>query len=153
MNATGKVTTRRLTLGIIGLVLAAGLVAATGNAAEIAIEIAPNTLNIQSDGQVVTVHTDIAYWYVDVASVYLNGVQISSWKADNRGNFVAKFLMDEVKTLDGLVIGDVNTLTIVGLTTDDIEFWGEQEIMVIDVGTGDSGSGDPGTDRRSQRRD
>jgi hypothetical protein len=41
--------------------------------------------------------------------------------------------MEEVKRLDGLVIGGYNTLTIVGLTVDDEEFWGEQDILVIDV--------------------
>jgi hypothetical protein len=100
---------------------------------ESTIRIAPNVLNIQSEGTVVTVHTDISYWVVDVYSVHLNGILISSWKADNRGNFVAKFSMDEVKTSAGLVIGDYNTLTIVGLTEDGKEFWGEEEIMVIDV--------------------
>lgn len=103
------------------------------SAEEIAIDVAPNTLNLASSGQVVTVHTDIAYWYVDVSSVYLNGLLIQSWKADNRGNFVAKFSMDDVKRLDGLVIGGSNRLTIVGLTVDDMPFWGEQDIMVIDV--------------------
>jgi hypothetical protein len=100
---------------------------------EITIEVAPKTLNIQSDGQVVTVHTDIAYGAVDVSSVYLNGVLIRSWKADNRGNFVAKFSMDDVKSLDGLVIDGYNTLQFVGLTVDGEAFSGEQDIMVIDV--------------------
>ncbi len=104
-------------------------------AEEIAIDVAPNILNIQSDGQVVTVHTDIAYYAVDVSTVYLNGIAISSWKADNRGNFVAKFLMEEVKTLDGLIIDDYNLLQIVGLAGGDEPFWGEQEILVIDKGS------------------
>ena len=97
------------------------------------IRIAPNVLNIQSEGTVVTVHTDISYYAVDVYTVYLNGIAISSWKADNRGNFVAKFSMDEVKMLDGLVTGDYNTLQIVGLTLDGEPFVGEQDIMVIAV--------------------
>jgi hypothetical protein len=97
------------------------------------IRIAPNVLNIQSGGTVVTVHTDISYYAVDVYTVYLNGIAISSWKADNRGNFVAKFSMDAVKTLDGLAIGDMNTLQIVGATLDGEPFVGEQDIMVIDV--------------------
>lgn len=100
---------------------------------DISIDIAPNTLNIQSQGEVVTVHTDIAYWTVDVYSVYLNGVLISSWKADNRGNFVAKFLLSEIKTLDGLVIGDYNNLQLVGLTDDGDAFSGDADILVIDV--------------------
>jgi hypothetical protein len=120
------------------LLIAVLAIAQPCSAGEIAIDIAPNTLNLASSGQVVTVHTDIPYPAVDVSSVYLNGVLIESWKADNRGNFVAKFSMEEVKRLDGLVIGGYNTLTIVGLTVDDEEFWGEQEILVIDVSNRDS---------------
>jgi hypothetical protein len=106
---------------------------ATCYGAEITIDVAPNTLNLQSEGKVVTVHTDIAYGSVDVTSVYINGVAIASWKADNRGNFVAKFSMDDVKSLDGLIIDGYNILQLVGLTTDGEPFSGEQDIMVIDV--------------------
>jgi len=106
---------------------------ATSYSETIEIDVAPNVLNIQSQGTVVTVHTDISYWLVDVSSVYLNGILISSWKADDRGNFVAKFSMDDVKLLDGLKIGDYNELTLLGLTKDGEPFVGEQEIKVIDV--------------------
>lgn len=104
---------------------------------EITIDVAPNVLNIQSEGKVVTVHTDIDYGVVDVYTVFLNGVDINSWKADNRGNFVAKFLMDNIKTLDGLIIDDYNTLKLVGDTTDGDAFSGEQEIKVINNGSED----------------
>ena len=99
---------------------------------EIVIDVAPATLNLGSQGAVVTVHTDPAYGAVDVTSVYINGIQIHTWKADNRGNFVAKFTMEEVKQLDGLIIGDYNLLKMVGLTKDGDAFWGEQEILVLD---------------------
>jgi hypothetical protein len=102
---------------------------------DITIDVAPNTLNLQSEGKVVTVHTDIPYWVVDVSSVYINRIAIASWKADNRGNFVAKFSMDEVKSLDGLIIDGYNTLQLVGLTTDGEPFWGEVDILVIDEGS------------------
>ena len=100
---------------------------------ETTIRVAPNVLNIQSEGTVVTVHTDISFYTVDVSTVELNGIEISSWKADNRGNFVAKFLMDEVKALENLEIGGYNTLTIKGYTHDDEFFVGVQDIIVIDV--------------------
>ncbi len=128
-----RTSVRKIGLFILGAFLAFGL---TLNAYgfEISIEVAPNVLNLQSQGEVVTVHTDIAYWTVDVYTVYLNGVAISSWKADNRGNFVAKFLMDEIKTLEGLVIGDYNTLKLVGMLKEDgvTTFAGEADIMVVD---------------------
>jgi len=46
---------------------------------------------------------------------------------------VAKFSMDEVKALDGLVMNDYNTFTMAGVTTEGEPFVGEQEIKVIDV--------------------
>lgn len=124
----------RTALFFCGL-LSAGLLLNPANAHSLdaAIDIAPNVLNIQSGGTVVTVHTDIPYSAVDVYTVYLNGIAIESWKVDDRGNFVAKFSMDEVKMLEGLVIGDYNTFTMVGLTSDDEPFVGEQDIRVIDV--------------------
>ena len=103
------------------------------HAFEIAIEIAPNTLNIESENHVVTVHTDIAYGDVSVSSVFLNGVAINSWKADNQGNFVAKFLTDDVELIPGLVFGGYNTLTLVGTTTDGEAFAGEEEIKIIEI--------------------
>jgi len=100
---------------------------------DIDIDVAPNVLNIQSEGQVVTVHTDIDFSVVYGYSVLLNGVAISSWKADNRGNFVAKFSMDEIKTSDGLIIDGYKKLTLFGYTTAGDTFSGTQAIKVIDV--------------------
>ena len=99
---------------------------------DINIDVSPNVLNIQSESSIVTVHTDIAYNLVVGATVFLNGVAIDWWKSDDRGNFVAKFISDEIKTLDGLKIGDYNTLTLTGFTTDEEAFIGTQDIMVID---------------------
>ena len=103
---------------------------------DIAIDVAPNTLNIQSEGNVVTVHTGIAFSAVDHDNVYLNGIEINSWKADNRGNFVAKFLMGEVKALADsrdLAVPGENELTLVGYTTDGAEFTGSDMITVINI--------------------
>ena len=99
---------------------------------DIEIDVSPNVLNIQSQSTIVTVHTDIAYSLVVGASVFLNGVAIDWWKSDDRGNFVAKFVSDEIKTLEGLIIGDYNTLTLIGFTTGEEAFEGTQDIMVID---------------------
>ena len=98
---------------------------------EILIDVSPNVLNLQYQGYVVTVHTDIDYDNVDVSTIYLNGVAINSWKEDNRGYFVAKFLVESIRELP-LVIGDTNTLKLVGLTTDELAFWGEQDIKVVE---------------------
>ena len=130
------------TFVFMALVLAIFQMPAKSYGFEIGIEVAPNTLNIQSEGQVVTVHTTIKYFEVDHDNVFLNGIEISSWKADNRGYFVAKFLMSKVKALADtgeLTVPGENTLTLVGYTTDEAEFTGTQTITVIDVepvGTG-----------------
>lgn len=111
---------------IIGLFLP-GLLLATG------IRIAPNTLNLGSQGTVVTVHTDLPFSSVIAASVSLNGIDIQSWKADARGNFVAKFSLDAVKSLftsGTLEMGEV-LLTIQGETTSG-SFSGSSTIFVID---------------------
>lgn len=99
---------------------------------EIQIQVAPSTLNIQNQGQVVTVHTSIAFSSVDTESVYLNGILIDSWKADNQGNFVAKFLMSEVKDLYLDTPGEYE-LTLTGSTTGGTEFWGTTYITVINI--------------------
>ncbi len=129
-----KLSRTKMITGCCVLLLAGLLVSpAISHSFEIEIDISPNVLNIQSEGTVVTVHTDIAYWAVNVHSVFLNDVYIQSWKADNQGNFVAKFSMETVKELPELIIGDYNTLTITGADTDGKAFVGEQKIKVIDV--------------------
>jgi len=102
------------------------------HAFEITIDVAPNVLNLQNNGQVVTVHTDIAYGVVQASTVYLNNVAIDSWKSDLRGNFVAKFVMNEIKDLP-FEIDDYNTLMLVGTTSNE-SFWGSQDILVVNNG-------------------
>lgn len=96
------------------------------------IQVAPNVLNLQNNGEVVTVHTDVAYWSVEATTVSLNGIEIDHWKADNQGNFVAKFLIEEIKNLP-LNIGEYNTLTLEGTTTAGEDFTGSYEVKVIEV--------------------
>lgn len=125
---------RRVNLSILAtLLFIFTLVTTQCYAFDIEIDVSPNVLNIQSNSTVVTVHTDIAYSLVAGATVFLNGVAIDWWKSDDRGNFVAKFDSDEIKTLDGLIEGDYNTLTLTGFTNSDPAeaFVGTQDIMVI----------------------
>lgn len=103
---------------------------------DISIQVSPSTLNIQSKGEVVTIHTDIPYSSVVGGSVILNEIPISWWKADNQGNFVAKFNMDDVKELaeaGELEVPGENVLTLTGYTNDGEEFTGTETIIVIDV--------------------
>jgi hypothetical protein len=124
---------RRSLVAVCALAMCGFLLPSTLLGYDIQIDVAPNVLNIQSESAVVTVHTDIAYSLVVGSTVFLNGVAISHWKADARGNFVAKFSSDEIKSLDGLKIDDFNTLTLLGYTTDGDAFMGTQEIKVIDI--------------------
>jgi len=125
---------RRNTLLFLGLATVLFAMPAIGSACDNEIRIAPNTLNLRSDGTVVTVHTDVPYSAVDVYTVYLGDVAISAWKADDRGFFVAKFLMDDIKAIDGLVINDYNTFQFVAITYSGQPICGEAEVMVIDRG-------------------
>jgi hypothetical protein len=64
------------------------------------------------------------------SSVTLNGLEISHWKADDQGNFVAKFLMSAVKGLP-LNIGGYNTLVLSGTTINGDTFTGSDAIKVV----------------------
>lgn len=97
----------------------------------IQIQVSPNVLNIGSKGEIITVHTDLPYASVVGASVFLNGVPISWWKADDRGFFVAKFDIDKVKYEAGLVVGN-NTVMLTGVTTSGSQFTGSQDLKVVD---------------------
>ena len=136
MNWKKSPSVGRYTLWALGLAIVMLAAPAISSAEEITIEIAPSTLNLQSNGKVVTVHTDIAYSDIDVFTVYLGGVAINSWKADDRGYFVAKFLIDDIKGIDGLLINEYNTFQFLAQTTYDVPVWGEADVMVIDSGTG-----------------
>ena len=121
---------------LIFLMLIALQVPTVCHGLDIAIEVSPNTLNLESQGGVVTVHTSIVYDAVDYENVYLNGIEVSSWKADNRGYFVAKFLMSEVKALadtDDLIVPGENLLTLEGFTITGNTFIGSDIITVIDI--------------------
>ena len=123
------------TLLILALISVLIVLPAGASACDNDIRFAPNTLNLRSEGTVVTVHTDVPYSHVDVYTVYLAGVAISTWKADSRGYFVAKFLMDDIKAIDGLVLNDYNTFQFVAATYDGHAICGEAEVMVIDRGS------------------
>ena len=122
---------RRNTFLFLGLATVLFAMPAIGSACDNEIRIAPYTLNLRSEGTVVTVHTDVPYSDVDVYSVYLGDVAISAWKADDRGFFVAKFLMDDIKAIDGLVLNDYNTFQCVAVTVSGQPICGEAEVMVI----------------------
>ncbi len=117
---------------ILALLICAMFIPVNGEDNLIFIQVSPNVLNLQNNGQVVTVHTNIAYSAVVASSVSLNDVAISSYKADNKGFFVAKFLIDDIKGLP-LDIDALNTLSLEGSTKTGDLFFGTQDILVINV--------------------
>ena len=100
------------------------------------ITVSPNVINIASASTVVTIHTDLPFSLVEGASVTLNDLEISWWKSDDRGYFVAKFSSEEVKALDEVAdageAGTLVTLTLEGIC-DGETFSGTDEVKVIDV--------------------
>ena len=115
---------------LVSVVAVAAMVVSASSllAFDVTIDVAPSVVSLDSQGEVVTVHTDIAYGAVDAYSVALDGLPIQSWKADNRGNFVAKFNLDDVK--DMIEVGTVE-VTLTGTTKDGEEFSGSDTIRVI----------------------
>jgi len=101
------------------------------------ITVSPNVINIASASTIVTIHTDLPYSLVVGASVTLNGLDISWWKSDDRGYFVAKFSSDEVKALDEVkeagADGTLVKLTLEGALESGETFSGTDDVKVIDV--------------------
>jgi hypothetical protein len=106
-----------------------GLISMTACAADLEIEIkvTPSALVIDSEGTLVTVHTNIAYSAVDTASLTLNGIPIAWTKSDARGQLVAKFNQSDVKAI---VAPPSVFLVLSGLTKDGTSFSGSDTIVV-----------------------
>ena len=125
---------------LLALATAAFFMAPTGcQALEITIDVSPNTLIIQSNSTVLTVHTNINFHAVNAPTVTLDltatdfdPVPISWWKEDDCGNFVAKFSMHEVKAQLGPDDYDkLTTFILEGETTSGETFSGTQEISIV----------------------
>ena len=92
------------------------------------ITVSPNTLVMGSQGVWVTVHADIRYSTVAGMTVTLNDVPVDFTKSDNRGELVAKFQIDTIKSI---VSPPSAELTLSGLTKDGVAFSGTDTIRVI----------------------
>ena len=130
-----ELTMRKVLVTFVAIV--ALFVFASSPLAATEITVSPNVINIASASTVVTVHTDVPYSLVAGASVTLNGLEISWWKSDDRGYFVAKFSSEEVKVLDDVVDageqGIPVELTLTGVTVDGMEFGGTDTVKVINI--------------------
>jgi hypothetical protein len=94
---------------------------------EIFVKVSPNTIVIASDGDWITVHTNIAYSSVDTSTVTLNGVPVAWTKSDLRGNLVAKFAQADIKAI---IAPPEATLVLSGLTSGGEPFTGSDTVAV-----------------------
>lgn len=95
------------------------------------VVVAPSTLALRSNGAWVTVHADIPLSVVSDTwkALELNGVEVVWIDADNHGDLVAKFAIDEVKAIVSAPSAD---LTLTGVTNDGTPFAGTDTIRVVD---------------------
>jgi hypothetical protein len=94
---------------------------------EIFVKVSPNTIVIASDGDWITVHTNIAYSSVDTSTITLNGVPVAWTKSDLRGNLVAKFVQADIKAI---ITPPEATLELSGLTGGGEPFTGSDTVAV-----------------------
>jgi len=113
---------------LLSLVLSAGVAMAEQL---IEVDVTPNVLNIASESEWVTVHTNIPYSQVvkDSVKLTLNDINVAWTKVDNQGNLVAKFYSGDVKS--ALTAPSTAELTLIGMTIDGEIFMGTDTITVI----------------------
>jgi len=129
---------RRTIVGILLIVLVAVSVGVVAGDNPINIVVSPHTLNLESHGNGVTVHTDIAFCEVNCSTVTLEvegaDITIRSCYSDLCGDLVVKVDRDDVvgaiRNSDASTEADV---TLTGFTASGDQFTGKDTIDVIDV--------------------
>jgi hypothetical protein len=120
-----------VSLVVLGLIL--GLSAEARADTVINVKISPQTVNLQFQGEWVTVHTNIAYTLVLPDSVALDGFSADIEKYDDRGYLVAKFKVARLSEyLRGFLDAGSATLTLTGVTLGGDSFSGSDTVRVID---------------------
>ena len=115
--------------GLVAIALASVSMVDGSDVMTIEVTVSPSTLTLTSQGQWVTVHTDIAYGAVEKTTLELNGIAVAWTKADDRGYLVGKFNLDDVKDI---VAPPSVELTMSGVLYDGIAFEGTDIVRVID---------------------
>jgi len=111
------------------LVLLAFALAGAQDSMTVVTAVSPQTMILGSDqGTSVTVHAEIPYSTVDKTSLTLNGIPAKGSKSDNRGELVAFFNEEAVKSIVSVPSA---TLTLEGLTTAGGAFSGSDTVRVI----------------------
>ena len=127
---------RKRLVSIFAFILVLGLSAGTASAQTIDVAISPQTVNLQFQGEWVTVHADIPFTLVEPDSVALDGIPADLEKDDDLGYLVAKFKMaGEIgEYLESFLDAGAATLTLTGVTIDGDLFSGSDTVRVIDRG-------------------
>lgn len=118
-------------VGLFAIVLASIGLVRGGDVITIEVTVSPSTLVLSSQGQWVTVHTDIAYAAVEKSTLELNGVAVAWTKSDDKGFLVGKFNLDDVKSI---VAPPSAELTLSGVCYDGTLFTGT-DIVSVSNGT------------------
>jgi hypothetical protein len=100
------------------------------------VDIKPDTLNLKSKGEWVTVYAHIETGYdekdIVVESVMLDGIQVEWGKIQDDGRLMVKFSRASViANLEGYEDGEGVTLTFSGRFVDGVRFTGEGTIKVV----------------------
>jgi hypothetical protein len=126
-----RVTSSLLTILFLSLLTAAQPAIHQPSPDQIEIQVSPQTilLSWKAKGDVrVTVHADVDYSTVETLSVQLGGFDALYTFPDARGDLVAKFSYEEIRTL---VDVGYSTLTLTGTRHDGTTFTGEDVVRVV----------------------
>jgi hypothetical protein len=126
-----RVTSSLLAILLLSLLTAAQTANHQLSPDEIEIQVSPQTilLSWKAKGDVrVTVHADVDYSTVETLSVQLGGFDALYTFADARGDLVAKFIYEEIRSL--VEVG-YSTLTLTGTRNDGTTFTGEDVVRVV----------------------
>jgi len=93
------------------------------------ITVMPHTINLNASGEWVTVNTNIPLSLVNASTVALNGIPVSWVKADARGQLVAKFTIEQIRSV---LSPPATVLTLTGYLKDGTPFGGQDTVEVID---------------------
>ncbi len=97
----------------------------------IEIQVSPAMIILKEEGNWVTVHAVFAYSNVETGTVALNGIPAASTFADDCGELVAKFALEDICAI---VAPPEATLTLTGMTTAGESFEGVDTVRVSEKG-------------------
>ena len=147
-----------LRAALIVLLLSGVFAPEKSQAYDIAINISPNIINLESMDHTFGIHTSIPYSDVNIDEVILvcpNDYELypTVCYADSLGNLVAKFDTSDLEADCGLVIGTINTLVLEGETLAEPEpFAGTGEVLIIESQPGfQKGKGSNNTQNKNCR--